>query len=65
MQQSYAKVSGVTEKIKVTELVEDALRMNSARLPGTTFEVVREFDHARRNHRRQTQGAADPRQPDP
>ena len=27
-QQSYAKVAGVTETIKVTELVEDALRVN-------------------------------------
>jgi len=30
MQQNYAKVSGETESLPVTELVEDALRMNSA-----------------------------------
>ena len=30
MQQSYAKVSGVYENLSVTELVEDALRMNTA-----------------------------------
>jgi len=32
MQQSYAKVSGVSETVNVTELVEDALRMNTGAL---------------------------------
>lgn len=43
MQQSYAKVSGVTERVKVTDLVEDALRMNSGALARHHVRLVRDF----------------------
>jgi len=43
MQQSYAVVSGVTEVVSVTELVEDAARMNLAALARHEVEVVREY----------------------
>ena len=43
MQQSYARVSGVMETVHVTEMVEDALRMNSAALSRERVEVVREY----------------------
>ena len=44
MQQSYAKVSGVYETLSVAELVEDALRMNSAAFDRHRIELIREFD---------------------
>jgi signal transduction histidine kinase len=44
MQQSYAKVSGVAEIIKVTDLVEDSLRMNAAALARHDIKVVREYE---------------------
>lgn len=44
MQQSYAKMSGHTEPLKLTDLVEDALRMNSSGLARHDIEVVKEFD---------------------
>ena len=40
-QQAYAKTSGVAEKLKVANLVEDALKMNST--ARSTIQVVREF----------------------
>jgi PAS domain S-box-containing protein len=43
MQQSYAKVSGVTETLRISDLIEDALRMNVAALTRHEVEVVREF----------------------
>ena len=43
MQQSFAKVSGVSETVPVPELVEDALRMNAASLTRHTVAVRREF----------------------
>jgi len=43
MQQSYAKVSGVTEVLNVTDLIEDSLRMNSGALARHQVQVVREF----------------------
>jgi PAS domain S-box-containing protein len=43
MQQSFAKVSGVTEVVSVTDLVEDALRMNSSGLTRHDIEIIREF----------------------
>jgi C4-dicarboxylate-specific signal transduction histidine kinase len=43
MQQGYAKVSGVTETLKISDLVEDALRMNASALTRHDVEVVREF----------------------
>ncbi|HVV72570.1 MAG TPA: ATP-binding protein, partial [Verrucomicrobiae bacterium] len=42
-QQSYAKVVGVTETIKVTDLVEDALRVNMEALARHDVRLVREF----------------------
>jgi signal transduction histidine kinase len=44
MQQSFAKVSGVTETLPVTDLVEDALRMNSSSLLRHDIQVIREFE---------------------
>ena len=44
MQQSYAKVSGVAEFIKITDLVEDSLRMNAAALARHDIKVVREYE---------------------
>jgi len=43
MQQSFAKVSGVTETLKVEELVEDTLRMNAGSFQKHEVELVREF----------------------
>lgn len=44
MQQSYAKVYGVTEVITAVELVEDALHLNAGALVRHEIEVIREFD---------------------
>jgi hypothetical protein len=44
MQQSYAKVSGVTETVKVTDLVEDALRMNASALIRHDVHFFREYN---------------------
>jgi signal transduction histidine kinase len=44
MQQTYAKVVGVTECCAVTELVDDALRMHADSLERRQVKVVREFD---------------------
>jgi PAS domain S-box-containing protein len=43
MQQSYAKVSGVTETIAPSELIEDALRMNEAAFARHQVQVIREY----------------------
>jgi Signal transduction histidine kinase regulating C4-dicarboxylate transport system len=43
MQQSYATVSGVTEKVGLVELVEDALRMNSSAFERHELELVRDY----------------------
>lgn len=43
MQQSYAKVSGVTEKIHVTELAEDALQMNASALLRHDVHLLRDY----------------------
>ncbi len=43
MQQSYAKISGLSETVPVSELVEDALAMNAAGLSRHDIELVREF----------------------
>lgn len=42
-QQSHAQMGGVTEKVKVTDLIGDALRMNGA-LAGRNLKIVREFE---------------------
>jgi PAS domain S-box-containing protein len=44
MQQSYGKVSGVTEIVRATDLVEDALRMNASALTRHDVHFVREYD---------------------
>jgi signal transduction histidine kinase len=44
MQQSYARVSGLTEQIKVTELVEDALRLSEGALERHRIQVFRDFE---------------------
>jgi C4-dicarboxylate-specific signal transduction histidine kinase len=44
MQQSYAKVSGVTETLNITELVEDTLRMNAGAMARHAVQVIREFE---------------------
>ncbi len=43
MQQNYARVSGVVETVQVTDLVEDALRMNAGALTRHEIELVREY----------------------
>jgi PAS domain S-box-containing protein len=43
MQQNYAKVSGISETIVVTELIEDALRMNSGALTRHEVALIRDF----------------------
>ncbi|HVM51108.1 MAG TPA: PAS domain S-box protein [Candidatus Acidoferrum sp.] len=43
MQQSYAKVLGVLEWLPVTELVEDALRLNSGAMERHHVQVLREY----------------------
>jgi PAS domain S-box-containing protein len=43
MQQNYAKISGVTETVKVTDLVEDSLRMNDGALLRHEVQVVRDY----------------------
>jgi PAS domain S-box-containing protein len=44
MQQGYAKISGVVETVKITDLVEDALRLNLGALLRHGVEVRREFE---------------------
>jgi signal transduction histidine kinase len=44
MQQSYAKVSGVAERMKATQLLEDALRLNAGALEHHQVTVIREYD---------------------
>ena len=43
MQQDYAKVSGVIERLKVADLLEDALRMHASALLRHDVQIVREF----------------------
>src|SRR5260221_7515525 len=44
MQQSFAKVSGATERVQPADLVEDALRMNASSLSRHDVEVIKEFE---------------------
>jgi C4-dicarboxylate-specific signal transduction histidine kinase len=44
MQQTYSKVCGVEEIVQVTDLVEDALRMNTGALARHDVQLVREYD---------------------
>ena len=43
MQQSYARLGGVLEKVSLAHLIEDALRMNAAVLTRASIEVIRDF----------------------
>jgi ligand-binding sensor domain-containing protein/signal transduction histidine kinase len=43
MQQNYAKISGVTETVKMADLVEDALRMNNESLVRHEIGLIREY----------------------
>lgn len=43
MQQSYARVSGLTENLSPVELIEDALRMNAGSFQKHEVELVREL----------------------
>lgn len=43
MQQSYAKVSGISEMLQVVDLVEDAVRMNAGGLERHGVRIIREF----------------------
>jgi signal transduction histidine kinase len=43
MQQSYARLGGVLEKVSLANLIEDALRMNAAVLTRANIEVIRDF----------------------
>jgi signal transduction histidine kinase/HAMP domain-containing protein len=43
MQQSYAKVSGVTESLTITSLLEDAIRLNENSLERHGVDVQREY----------------------
>ena len=43
MQQSYARLSGVSENLSAEELVEDALRMNDGALKHNSVQVVRAY----------------------
>ena len=45
MQQSYAKVSGVAETMSVTQLVEDALKLNLNALARHQIQVERQFEN--------------------
>ncbi|HXA44617.1 MAG TPA: ATP-binding protein, partial [Candidatus Angelobacter sp.] len=42
-QQSYAKISGVAETVKLTEVVEDALRMSGGDLAWQDVKLVRDY----------------------
>jgi two-component system sensor histidine kinase ChiS len=43
MQQDYARVSAVIERLKIEDLVEDALRLNSGALDRHAIKLVREY----------------------
>lgn len=43
MQQSYAKVSGIAETVKIVDLIEDSLRMNAGALVRHDVRVVRDY----------------------
>jgi signal transduction histidine kinase len=46
MQQSYAKVAGVTESVSAAQLVEDALHINGSAMARHTVKVRREFEES-------------------
>lgn len=46
MQQSYAKVIGVQEQVRISDLIEDSLRLNAAAFDRHDIEIVRELQDA-------------------
>jgi signal transduction histidine kinase len=46
MQQGYAKLSGLLERVQMTDLLEDAIRVNSSSLDLGRLELVREYPQA-------------------
>ena len=42
-QQNYGRVTGLTERVKMTELVEDVLRMQASDLGESAVELIREY----------------------
>ena len=46
MQQSYARVSGMMEKLAIEELVEDAVRMNAGALERHQVSLIRDYEPA-------------------
>jgi len=44
MQQSYARISGIVETVKISDLVEDALRLNLGALQRHGVNVIREYE---------------------
>jgi C4-dicarboxylate-specific signal transduction histidine kinase len=44
MQQSYAKVAGVSESILIASLIEDCLRMNAATLQRHKIQIEKDFE---------------------
>lgn len=46
MQQSFAKVSGLVEPVKVSDLLEDALRMNQSAFVRHDIKVIKDYDTA-------------------
>ena len=63
MQQSYAKISGFVETVKISDLVEDALRMSRLFGTATRCRCSANFNSAPKVLRGQTQGPANPREP--
>jgi signal transduction histidine kinase len=43
MQQSYAKISGISEVVKVADVLEDAVRMDASAMASHEIELVREY----------------------
>jgi signal transduction histidine kinase len=43
-QQGYSRISGVTETLNITDLIEDALRMNASALARHDVQIFREYD---------------------
>ena len=62
MQQSYAKLCGVTETVEVVDLVEDSLRLNAGAFARHGVTLRPRIQRGAADHRRQAQGAANPRQ---
>lgn len=46
MQQGYAKAAGILESLKASDLVEDAIRMNSGAVDRHNIKIIRDFGEA-------------------